>query len=156
VYHAQTINSQLVDILKDKVNHILELPILYNPKIYYNTNQTKEYQIVGFLDNIASIPENLNQYLYPNNKLPIRLFNHPGFKHPQNLGLLTEENKAEILNKAEHCVILNKNDYVIESKLCNCIPLDISELSTLKATKYSDFALDKAQTYEDFILENIL
>lgn len=156
IYHLQTINDHLIQSLGNKVNHILELPALYNPEIYYNTNKPKEYQIVGFLDNTTSIPERLNQYLYPNSKLPIRLFNHPGFKHPQNLGLLLEENKAEILNKSEHCLILNKNDYVIESKLCNCTPLDISELSTLKAEIYSSFTSDKAQTYEDFILEKIL
>jgi len=156
IYHLETINNQLIEMLGNKVNHILELPVLYNPKIYFNTNTIKEYEIVGFLDNITSIPEQLNEYLYPNSKLPIRIFNHPNFKHPQNLGLLLEENKAEILNKSKHCLILNKTDYVIESKLCNCIPLSISELSTLKAEKYASFGVNNAQTYEDFILEKIL
>jgi hypothetical protein len=98
----------------------------------------------------------LNDYLYPKKKLPIRLFNNSAIKHPQNLGLLSEENKADILNKAKYCIILNNDDYAIESKLCDCVPISIDEIPDLQGKKYSKISSQKGKTYEDFIFENII
>ena len=51
------------------------------------------------MDIDQDIPDNISKYLYPNSKLPIRMFNNSNILHYQNLGLLTEQDKAEVLKK---------------------------------------------------------
>jgi hypothetical protein len=156
IYHfLQKQNNKIIQVVGNKATQIIDIPTLYNPDTYRNEGQEKIYDIVAFLDN-RNIPETLNDYLYPKKKLPIRLFNNSDVKHPQNLGLLSEKNKQDILNKAKYCIILNNEDYVIESKLCNCVPISIDEISDLKGEKYSKILPQKGKTYEDFIFENII
>jgi hypothetical protein len=70
---------------------------LVNDQLFYNTGSNTKDGIICFMDGLTSVPNELLELLYPNSSIPIKLFNCPTIKHYQNLGMLTEQNRANLL-----------------------------------------------------------
>jgi len=130
-------------------NKIITIPKLVNNEIYYHDKLiTKNDNIVCFLDNTDSLPESLNSFLYPQSKLPIKLFNNSAIIHPQNLGLLFEHDKARILKQSKYYLALT-DDYIPEAWACGTLVLDIDDLSSLRPNKYKH--TKNFQSYSNFL-----
>jgi hypothetical protein len=112
----------------------------------------KKNRYAVFLDGIKEIPDNLNANLYPNTKLNINMFNSSYVQNPQNIGLISEIEKAQILNTYEFFIDIN-NNYSHEAKACGAKVLDPD---SLKEKTKSNKNTKKVQTYEEFIRLNIL
>lgn len=133
----------------DSQNKIITIPKLVNNEIYYNDSSiSKIDNIVCFLDNVEILPQALNDYLYPQSMLPIRLFNNSTIIHPQNLGLLFEHDKARILKENKYYLALT-DDYVPEAWACGASVLDVEDLDSLKPTKYKN--AKTFQSYSNFL-----
>lgn len=129
-------------------NKIIAIPKLVNNEVFYKNHYTKNSDIVSFLDNIDSLPDDLNKFLYPSSKLRIKLFNNQNIIHPQNLGILSEIDKAELLKKSEYYLALN-NDYVPEAWACGCKVLIVPDLDSLVPTKHKNSK--NFQSYGNFL-----
>jgi hypothetical protein len=108
------------------------------------------------MDNYETIPESISNYLYPKTNIPIKLFNNNSIAHYQNLGLLDESNKANILQSNKYYVSIanNKNDYSLEASLCGSIVLDVDQIQNYETIEYTE-----PKDYYDlatFIKESIL
>tara|TARA_B100001778_G_C18591856_1_gene632654 strand:+ start:1401 stop:2039 length:639 start_codon:yes stop_codon:yes gene_type:complete len=119
-----------------------ELPCLYNPNRFSDNKSNKDIEYSYFLDNDSALPENLTYELLPNKINHIKLFNNRLIDHPQNLGLLSEDDKAVILNRTKK-YICNNNFYAIEAIKCGCEVVDTS-LSPI------DVNIDDCQTYSNY------
>lgn len=163
LYH-NTLNESLLDLQHKNLIHLIEhyvilennakhkntivLPPLINKNIFFNNKNNKNNIITCFIDHISSIPNSLLAKLYPNTKLPIKLFNNPTIKHHQNLGLVNEEEKAHILNQSEYYLSIN-HYYAAEASEAGCKILDIAELDDMKEQKYKH--IKNPQTYSRYI-----
>lgn len=166
IYH-DILTVELFDI-SDKIIHLVDqkykyeikhktiryVPQLVNKELYNTNNAPKEKQkaIVCFLDGLTSIPSELSKYLYPNTLMPIKLFNNANIKHHQNLGMLDEPEKAQILKQAEYYIAIDDH-YAPEAISSGCKALDMNELSTLDMQKYKH--KKNYQSYTNYI-ENLI
>jgi hypothetical protein len=127
----------------DSSNKIIFYDYVINTKLFYDTNSTKYNDYVCFLDNVKTIPTEINNNLYPNTQYKIKLYNNPDLSHPQNLGILTEIDKAEILKASKTFIAIN-NHYVYEARACGC---------RLVNEKMKNINIDNIKTVdiEDFI-----
>jgi hypothetical protein len=140
----------------DSENSILIPDNLVNTNLYNYTDITKIDKIVCFLDGFKEIPPDINSYLYPNNNIPLLLFNNPNIKHPQNLGILAEPHKAELLKSYKYYLSCGAlNDYSNEALLCGCCVLSPDDLSTY-LEKNTDKINHNHITYEQFLIGSIL
>ncbi|NBW14862.1 MAG: hypothetical protein EBR82_43365, partial [Caulobacteraceae bacterium] len=136
-----------------KQNNIKYIPLLVNKQLYNNIGNIKKVNsIVCFIDHLSSLPADLIKYLYPYTKLPIKLFNNPNIHHHQNLGILSEQEKAFILKQAEYYLSVDEY-YAPEASISGCKVLDISELDDMTIKKYK--SKKDYQTYSSF-MENLL
>lgn len=138
-------------IQKDKTeskNKIITLPKLVNHELFNNNHCKKINQVISFLDGIDSIPETLNQYLYPMSKLSLKLFNNERIIHPQNLGLLSEPDKAALLQQSDFYLAIS-DEYVPEAWACGTKVLVVDELQSLKPTKFKNSK--SFQSYSNFL-----
>lgn len=136
-------NQQLVKNTKIPNN-------LVNTTLYKRLDIVKNDSIVFFLDGLNHIPPNIEKVLYPNTMLPIKLFNNNTIVHPQNLGLISELDKATILNEALYFISHN-NFYEQEAALCGCKILNSNNIDINDAKIITPNII----TYEEFI-KNIL
>lgn len=129
------------------------IPKLVNYDIFYmNKNQFKKDTIVSFLDDMVLLPEELNEYLYPNSMLPIKLFNNSSIIHPQNLGILSETDKAVVLQQSKYYLALDgSEDYIGEAWSCGCAVLCLEDLGSLAPTKYK--YSENFRSYSNFVKE---
>lgn len=127
---------------------------LLNDQIFLPSGENKLDQMVCFLDGLSEIPDELEFLLYPNTRNKIKLFNNNNIKHHQNLGILSEIDKAKLLNISKYYISIN-GDYSLEATVCNCIVLDTTELSDMIPKKYDNISADY-KTYHNFIIGNIL
>lgn len=127
----------------------IKIPTLVNHELY-NTNQpiNKIHQIVSFLDKTSKIPEDLQNYLYPQKNLPIKLFNNSDIIHPQNLGLLSERDKALLLQESRY-YLATTEEYVAEAWACGCEVLTVDELETCEPSVYKNSKT--FQSYTNFL-----
>jgi len=88
-------------------NSVTKIPALINDHIFFNMNRQRNKYIPCFIDHAETLEEDLLSVLYPNKKFHIRLFGSSRIRHPQNLGLLSEKDRAEILNESESCLIID-------------------------------------------------
>lgn len=112
------------------INHS-SMPLLCNTQRFQNADATiRDIDYCYFLDYDEKIPQQLINRLYPNTKYKILLFNNTNIKHPQNLGYLTEDEKAQVLNNAKYFISNNMN-YAIEANMCGCkvVNLDWQDVS---------------------------
>lgn len=165
LYHHHSDSVGLLDIEFSNLRHLTEsylatnksknvtpLPALINKEIFYSRDIQKIESIACFLDSVNEIPSDLIQYLYPNTKLPIKMFNNANIKHHQNIGLLTEKDKSIILNNYTYYISID-NWYAAEAEACGSIVLDTKELNNMRAIRYKH--IKKTQTYSKYI-ENLL
>lgn len=116
----------------------------------------KQNQILYFMDNDTEARlDKIKKYLYPNSKLPIKLFDSDKFSHPQNLGYLTEEARKNILLESKYYMHHSSKYFLTESLICECIPINIDSEEALedqlKENKTSK--LESVVYYSDFIKE---
>ena len=144
-------NTNSSDIsLKNKNITILNdssLPLLYNPKRFYNQNIEKDIEYCYFLDKDKEIPNELSKHLIPNKVNKIKLFNNSNISHPQNLGYLSEDDKSYILNRSKN-YICKDMFYAIEASLCGCniVDTNLNPIS-LDIKNYQTYA----QYFEDIL-----
>jgi hypothetical protein len=104
---------------------------LVNDQLFYSTNDNKKDGIVCFMDGLASIPNELLDLLYPSSSAPIKLFNCPSIRHYQNLGMLTEQNRANLLQKHKYYLDLKQDagfSYTNEAKSCGAIIVSLEQI----------------------------
>lgn len=141
------IENQKYKILQD---HIV------NKNLYENISHIEKLdQIVYFINQDTSCLEKIKNYLYPNTKFRIKLFDSDKFSHPQNLGYLTESARQKILLESKYYMHSSSNYYLTESLICGCIPINIDSNSSLE-DQLSQNKTSKPETiiyYNDFIKE---
>ena len=122
---------------------------IINENIYKDYGLTRDKDTIAFfLDGLDDIPNNIKSLLYPETKLKIKLYNSTSIKHPQNLGLLSEQNKATILNSSDYFILYN-HSYEQEAVVCGCKILNYDNINTKDVmniprnhTTYKQFLLD--------------
>jgi hypothetical protein len=155
-YDIKHIFSNISMDLSSNVSGILIPKNIINTKLFYDNNNTKKDSIVCFLDGYIEMPEGLTKCLYPNTKLPIKLFNAPRLSNMQNLGMTTEPVRAQILQSHKYYLSLdlNNDNYSIEAQNCGCVIVPLSEIENYTNIEY--IAPKKYIDHSQFILESIL
>jgi hypothetical protein len=160
IYHDTVPNMEIIKDYGVAATHIVNkgyvvdkaiaLPDLINDQLFAGMNNNKNEDTVCFLEYRADIPNELTEILYPKTKHRIKLFNSPYIKHVQNLGLISESEKAEILQSSKYYFPVDDNDeYLAEAVACGCIVLNRHSLQPM------DLNIDllSYQTYASFIKE---
>lgn len=136
--------------IKDTIDGIIylvdaQLPTLYNPYRFTNlNNKSRNIKQCYFLDNNTDVPEGIQKIIHPHdNNYRVKMFNNSSIEHPQNLGFLTEDDKAIILNDTQEYICEN-NYYAVEAHISGCKVLNM-ELEPI------DISVDKYQTYENYM-----
>lgn len=161
--------TNLIDIFKNSIyylipenlynnykeyNHTIQINNnLINSNVFHRDDNIKKDQdaICVFLDLFDSTPEQLTEKLYPKTKMKITMYNNPAIKHAQNLGVLSETDKAYILNKSSYFINYN-NYYIHEAVSCGCQILDINNIDIQQ-----HMSINKEVTnYENLLREYIL
>lgn len=170
LYHDTLIESS-VSSLPDSIYHIykkttnnfeqkdrfIQIPHnLVNTSLYKNKNLNNLNGIVFFLDKMPVLPEFMNSILFPNSNIPIKMFNNPQINHPQNLGLINEHKRAEILQKHKYYLTLDKNDddYITEAKICGCAVVTVQDIENYSSCSYEPS--ESYNEYSTFLKERIL
>lgn len=141
----------------NKYNIININPYIINTNLF-NKNGQRDIRhncILGFLDNYNFIPHHLNNYLYPKTKLPIKIFNAVNSQHHQNLGLVNDIEKSQLLKSNKYYLSLDyEKDYSIEAQACGAIIVQPDQLSDLNNVSYTDHP--EIMDHKQFIIERIL
>jgi len=147
-------NLNVKHILHDQIDNSIIIPNnLINTSIFNKNNisDNRLNKIVCFLDGFKEIPSSINSYLYPNNNTPILLFNNPTIQHPQNLGILAEPTKAELLKSYKYYLSCGSlNDYSNEAIACGCCVLTTEDLGSYENKNTNNINNDYI-TYEEFL-----
>jgi len=164
IYHSYTsLNKDMLKYIK-KSKHIVPYNLFEEYKVYKNIIQFPEYiindkifyksnfeqridRVAYFLDSDNEIPTNIQNNLYPNTKdSKLLLFNNSKISHPQNLGLLSELDKAKILNEYQYFMCNKYNEYIAEAITCGCDLVDNNlnkvEKDNLDITTFQKFIRD--------------
>ena len=159
IYHDRIPNMEIIEDYGLAATHILNkgqmanraisLPDLINDQLFTGKNNNKNEDIVCFLEYRTEISNELNEVLYPKTKHHIKLFNSPYIKHVQNLGLISELEKADILQSSKYYLPVDNDEYLAEAVACGCIVLNKHNLQPM------DLNIDllSYQTYASFIKE---
>ena len=160
IYHDTIPNMEIIKDYGLAATHIVNkghvvdkavtLPDLINDQLFAGKNNNKNEDIVCFLEYRTEIPNELNEVLYPKTKHHIKLFNSLYIKHVQNLGLISELEKADILKLSKYYLPFDNNDeYLAEAVACGCIVLNKHNLQPM------DLNIDllSYQTYSSFVKE---
>jgi hypothetical protein len=102
-----TISQFCINVGTLDSNNIIKIPTLINDHIFFNMNKQRSKHIPCFIDHVEILDEDLLSVLYPNKKFNIRLFGSSLIRHPQNIGLLSEKDRAEVLNSSESCLMID-------------------------------------------------
>jgi hypothetical protein len=111
-------------------------------------NKKRGKYIPCFIDHTEILEKDLLSVLYPNAKFNIRLFGSSTIKHPQNIGLLSERDRAKILNESESCLMID-NSYLPEALSCGTKILRAKE-GNLIEDKTS--IITDTETYAEFLI----
>jgi hypothetical protein len=133
-------------------NAVIYIPTkLINTHIYYNDERLRSESIVYLSPRGAtSLPNELVAVLYPNSKLPIKIFDSPKIPHPQNLGTITEIEKGELLRSNRYYLTYNSDEYVLEAIECGCQIVDIDNIMDYTTKACAKEPTDKVN-YKDFL-----
>lgn len=151
----QLSNGNILHLSNKEHKDCVTIPVnLVNTNVFFNNRDSRSDSIVCFCEyNI--LPEFLNDYLYPKTKLPIKLFNNARVSHYQNLGLISEYDRAKILQTNKYYLALNNDDpYILEAQHCGSIVLQIADLNMYDQIQYSKPA--SYIEYSDFVKDNLL
>lgn len=159
VYHPDIVLDNIISGLPDSCRHISHqenqktttIPYLVNSHIFmqYTGSVARRPEILCFLDNYTSIPDHLVSLLYPNSRLPIKVFSKY-IQHPQNLGILNEYEKAQLLNNTQYYLNLD-TQYEVEAAMCGAVVVDILNEQTIQPVPLNSLA--PYQTYQEFLSE---
>jgi len=129
-------------------NNVVIIPDLLNQNIFHNLQLARNDSILFFMDDMMRMPENLSSILYPKSKIKLKMFG--GYtSHNQNLGTVTEREKATLLNKNKYYLSIN-GYYESEAIACGCEIYTLNDLlenkspqipKQLKPIEYSDFII---------------
>lgn len=157
IYHPHEVDNAVIGNLPKECIHIahrdsqniITIPYLVNEQVFvrYNDSDSRKEDILCFLDNHRSLPKAIIDQLYPNNKLPIKLFS----KHilnPQNLGIITDQEKNVLLNNSKYYLGCDTG-YEVEAVLCGASVIDIVD-GKIKEKAMSD--IPPFKSYQDFLL----
>lgn len=139
----------------DASKNIIRVPILLNKHLYENIHN-KNQQIVCFLDNTNHIDEKLASLLYPQSKQKILMYHNKNIQHPQNMGMVSEKEKVQILRNSSHYLCIN-GLYLYDAVAAGCHVHTISDIQNnqnifdIKTERYTIDSLKNAQEYSDFI-----
>jgi hypothetical protein len=126
---------------------------IINDVLYLSSNKLdleKKEQFIYFLDNKQQIPNVLQNNLYPNTKLPIKMFNGTkNISHFQHLGHITENDRKKVLQESKYYLYDNA-DYLIEAQLCGCLCINI--IDTFDIAEISP-PIENYTTYNDLLKE---
>lgn len=144
-YHL--VEDEITDNIK--YANIINIPkFIINDSIFYNTKQSKIDRKIYFLDDDISIPDCLQSRLYPSTNDRILMFNNSNLKHNQNLGFLSEHDKAKLLNTSKYFICNALSSYATEAYVCGCEIIDcesfekhkvITELEESTIVSYKNF-----------------
>jgi hypothetical protein len=157
IYHDEELDVDLINSFSNVATHlshtndkgVLQLTQMINNYIYKNIDlPRKKLSYAIFLDHKKYIPDELLEILYPNTKLHINMFNSEYVSHYQNLGLISEIDKARILNQYEFFIDID-NNYSAEAVACGAKPITIEQIKNKKKVKNQKNM--NMTTYEDFI-----
>jgi hypothetical protein len=130
---------------------------LVNDQLFYSTNSNTRNGVICFMDGLTSIPNELLELLYPNSSIPIKLFNCPSIKHYQNLGVLREQDRANLLQTHKYYLDLRQAagfSYANEATACGA---KIVSLEQIKDNSYISGRLTNTDstniTYNKFLRE---
>lgn len=135
------------------LSNAITIPELVNTNIFYNKKIQNRDQnsIICFIKDIHDISDKFEALLYPKTKLPIKIYGSKG-SHCQNLGSVTEQDKADILNKNIKYLDID-GSYLNEALICGC---DIYTINTLLDNNSINHDIKpKYESYESFLV-NIL
>lgn len=144
------ITGNLLAALEKNVTVLVTPEYIYNDEIYSNlpNDIDKSDQIISFMDEIEKCPLDLERYLYPAGKKRIKLFNNPRIKSINNLGVLKEYDRKQVLLESKNYLAIDSS-YELEARLCGCNILTLSKIDK------PDSAIDNkpfsAITYRQFI-----
>jgi hypothetical protein len=169
IYHSRNkLNKDCLRYLK-QVNHIVEDEIADNLKykniihvpkfiinnaIFYNTKKNKIDRKIYFLDDDILVPDCLQKRLYPNTNDRILMFNNSNLRHNQNLGFLSEPDKAKLLNNSKYFICNDQLSYAAEAYVCGCDILDCDKLENHKII--TELQQSTIVSYKNFIEKIIL
>lgn len=123
-------SSRIKHIGYSNCDIILPEPLI-NDQLFYSVDNNNNNGIVCFMDGLDSIPNDLLDLLYPSTTAPIKLFNCPNIKHYQNLGILTEKDKATVLQTHKYYLDLNQSapyNYTNEAMACGALPVSMESI----------------------------
>lgn len=163
VHHSSLVPNLIKDLQNYNITHFsdkkydntIHIPNnLINTRLFFDNSSIRSDSIVCFCEFIV-LPEFLNDYLYPKTSLPIKLFNNGKIAHPQNLGLISEQDRANILQTNKYYLALSEDDqYILEAQHCGCIVLQVTNLNDYIKVPYS--APQSSIEYVDFVKDKIL
>ena len=155
LYH-RILNKELIEkvpcyhLLHEEydIGSCIKIPSLVNSHIFYNhqNNNRSSKDFVCFLDSIDGYNE-LNSLLYPNSNFAIKIYGSQK-SHQQNLGTVSEKDKAELLNSHKNYLDLD-GLYTNEAVACGC---DIYTLESIKNNTIINIKNDtNYESYESFL-----
>ena len=104
-------------------NHI-DVSEFINYSVFRPEEKEKKNILAIFLNSSIVVPDSIEKNLQKNNlKFQVRLFDNKNIKHNYNIGLVSEKEKAKILNTYKYYISLN-NNYINEAKICGATLLD--------------------------------
>jgi hypothetical protein len=149
LYHHNA-DLVLVEQINNKVTHLLnqetDNPGCVNIQKYINnhiffdrsSNTPRSNIMAGFLGEVSEIPFNLTKYLMLSDskkETMIRLFDNPDIANTYNVGIISEHEKANILQTYKY--FLNINDsYIYEAIACGITVLDHKNMQPIDKNLY--------------------
>lgn len=133
------LSNNIVYITRNMINHQL-----YDSDLLADTN--KQDYTACFLEDVQILPQSLMSNLYPNSHKKIKMFNNPQIQHLQNLGIITERDRSQILKECKYYLDLN-SQYRIEASIYNCEIIDSKTMETI------EYTTPRYETYQSFIEE---
>jgi len=126
---------------------------LINTEIYFSDQRKRNDSIVYFAPKQAtSLPIELVKILYPNTTLPIKIFNASKISHPQNLGMVTELEKGELLRNNRYYLTYTQDLYLLEAIECGCTIVNFDNaIDYNNAGSVFDKNKTKTIKYQDFL-----
>lgn len=128
------------------------IPYLINDNIFFKDDSIeKTDEAICFLDNIEQLPSSMISFLFPNScSKKIKMFNNSKIPHYQNLGLVNEQEKSDLLKKYKYYINLN-DQYLAESMVCGCVVLSPEELVDFVPKTYKH--IPEHNTFNNFLKE---
>lgn len=162
IYHYQT-NISLIQKLSHcqhlvhdthDLSNAINIPNLVNTNIFYNQHisNRSNNSLICFIDNNNECYNRLYNYLYPNKKYKIKIYGSV-FKNPQNIGYVSEQDKADLLNKNINYLSLD-DDYTQEALICDCNIYTLDSLDNNQAINHT--LASKYETYSSFITKILI